>query len=807
MYLSSTAVYGDAINAKTKKEILGKFNARPENIHGDLIRFIVMDAGYKEGIDLFDVKYVHIFEPQISKADQKQVIGRGTRTCGQKGLEFHPTQGWPLYVYVYDSVQHDATTIEEKQSLYDMYIKTKGIDIRKVRFAEELEKYCVIGSIDYELNKNIHNFKIEDDNDYYHQIFTGGLTGGFTGGLTGGFTGGLTGGFIRGGVRVPLSGGAKATATGFSCGAKCSDTRETKSVPVSTALMIVTLFTMKRVFDFPELEPRSALCRMMKEDKKYCKALQEAYSDPVTYIRNHEGVIRRFLKRKEHHMVAPHIRTQILQLVYSVIPKTVKRRKVKGKEHIIVEEEIEDDIKDIIIPPPPALPESKMTFKGVRDHIRDHYIQFAWPKVKLENMCGSQQGGASIVNFTPTQDFIRTFFRPEAAMRGMLLWHSVGTGKTCAAIATATSSFEKEGYTILWVTRTTLKSDIWKNMFDQVCSIVLQERMEKESIPAKSDARMRLLSKSWSIRPMSYKQFTNLVSGKNAFYKELVRRNGAADPLKKTLLIIDEAHKLYGGSDLSPMERPNMTQLTQALYKSYRVSGADSARVLMMSATPYTNDPMELIKLINLCKYQDAMLPDTYDTFADAYLNKEGLFTKKGSRAFLNAIAGHVSYLNRERDARQFAQPIISTIQVPISTPVVTQQDIDDIESRIQEDESNIKASKDAFQQTRTQFSLEKAKVRKDCSTLKGQERIDCVARSAVVLKALEDVFEKDKQVHVDEVAALKHRIKEHEQEKKEKKLLLENDVSQQTMLSACTHKPVPKTRSAVTTPPQRTEP
>ena len=27
------------------------------------------------------------------RADQKQVIGRATRTCGQKGLTFHPTQG------------------------------------------------------------------------------------------------------------------------------------------------------------------------------------------------------------------------------------------------------------------------------------------------------------------------------------------------------------------------------------------------------------------------------------------------------------------------------------------------------------------------------------------------------------------------------------------------------------------------------------------------------------------------------------------------------------------------------------------
>jgi len=35
-----------------------------------------MDSGFKEGIDLFDIKYVHIFEHSVNSADQKQVIGR-----------------------------------------------------------------------------------------------------------------------------------------------------------------------------------------------------------------------------------------------------------------------------------------------------------------------------------------------------------------------------------------------------------------------------------------------------------------------------------------------------------------------------------------------------------------------------------------------------------------------------------------------------------------------------------------------------------------------------------------------------------
>ena len=54
-----------------------------------------------------------------------------------------------------------------------------------------------------------------------------------------------------------------------------------------------------------------------------------------------------------------------------------------------------------------------------------------------------------------------------------------GTGKTCTAVATKSLTWEKEDYTILWVTRTTLRADIWKNMFEKVCDSMIREKLEK----------------------------------------------------------------------------------------------------------------------------------------------------------------------------------------------------------------------------------------------------------------------------------------------------------------------------------------
>ena len=503
--LSSGGVYDNPISVVNKKAILAKFNQRPDNVYGKNVRFIVMDSGYKEGIDLFDIKYVHIFEPSVTAADQKQVIGRGTRTCGQKGLEFHPTMGWPLHVFIYDLQFSDPVNklFGKTTTGMELFLKALNLDVRLLNLTYELENLCIEGSVDYELNKNIHSFSI--------------------------------GSGQLGGAKH-LGGASQSGGT--------------------------------RPFLY----------------------------DPTVAIQRRFG---------------------------------------------------HDEMKE---------------------YINNYFKQFSWEKIKMENQCVPKTtkggAGAELIEYTPTQAFVSNFFTPQNPLKGMLLWHSVGTGKTCTAIATATASFERQGYTILWVTRTTLKNDIWKNMFNQVCHEILKLRIQNEGlvVPSEQSKRMKLLSPAWRVRPMSYKQFSNMVSKQNNIYTSMVKINGEVDPLRKTLLIIDEAHKLYGGGDLSTIETPDMPALHNSLMNSYKVSGADSVKLLLMTATPIQFEPMELIKLINLCREEHDQIPAQFDDFAREYLDDDGHFTRSGKATFLDDIAGHISYLNREKDARQFSQPIIQHV-------------------------------------------------------------------------------------------------------------------------------------------------
>lgn len=553
LLLSSVAVYGKPLSVATKKEILSKYNQRPENAYGQQVRFIVLDSGFKEGIDLYDVKYVHIFEPPTNMADQKQVIGRGTRKCGQAGLTFHPTKGWPLHVFIYDLVipEEIKSKLMFADSMFDVYLKTKQVDLRLLAFAQELEEATIIGAVDYELTKQIHDFspdKVQIINKKEKQ----------------------EGGYSRGGTFADFTlreRGSKWEKTGGSFS------------PV--------IFPKKRL--------------------------------------NHEEM-KTFIKQNFMNCC------QWKDIV-------MENRCIRGK-------------------PKPLIPSETNPVEI--------------NKIKKEGgsnlSCEKQK--ERVVPFSPTQEFIHRYFTPENPIKGMLLWQGTGVGKTCTAIATATDSFERQGYTILWVTRTTLKEDIWKNMFDAfICHEGFRERLRQcmLDMPNERTDQKALLSKAWNIRPMSYKQFSNLVSKKNDFYKDLVKINGEEDPLKRTLLIIDEAHKLYGGNDLNTNEKPDMDALHHALMRSYELSGDNSVKLLLMTATPITVDAMELIKLVNLCKPAKEQMPDHFYAFTDQYLDEEtGKFTERGRKQYLNDIAGYISYLNLEKDAREFSQPIIKKIPVPL---------------------------------------------------------------------------------------------------------------------------------------------
>lgn len=280
--------------------------------------------------------------------------------------------------------------------------------------------------------------------------------------------------------------------------------------------------------------------------------------------------------------------------------------------------------------------------------ILKEYSAFIWPKPVLKNDCidnkkNSTTSSTKIV-LNPTQQFIGKYIKPSNN-NGILLWHSVGSGKTLSAV-NILSQFEKEGYNTLWVTRTTLKKDLTKAL---------------DMLPLKK-----------SLMTISYKQFSNIGKSKGELHAKLVQRAkkinpATTDPLYKTIVIIDEAHKLYT-KDLKPQEMHDISKIQDMIHKSYSKSGKDKTMIVLMSATPITESPLEVIQLFNLIITSPS---DRFNVnnFKNEYLSSDGEFLEKTKKNFQNKIKELVSYIDMSKDPRRFTQVNYNEILVPLSTP------------------------------------------------------------------------------------------------------------------------------------------
>ena len=792
--LCSNSIYDATFNEKIKREVLKTFNERPANINGKNVRLIIFDSGFKEGIDLFDVKYVHIFEPSLTIADLKQTIGRATRTCGQKGLPFQENIGWPLYVYNYyltvptivsssqytnkallndedDPSDEEVVLFKNMENYNDATLSYSTFDKAMNSLSEQLYNLAPMLAVDYELTQNMHNV-VDLNNEFMTNEY-----------------------YLMGGAKTYKSYSPPKPNTKskffkidyIKCQGKCGK-KNTKDIPVSLSFMIYVYKLYKhpsKLLRANKSNKRQALCDYMKNlDNKYCSQLNfewaKRYTKIPDIIENSKNIQTMKDKLDDLELEI----NQDTDAGNKIYPLILYKGKKHDKKHDTKHDKKNNQSYTLTNRSNSSSKKfsrkqnfSRFNFTKMRDYIKRTYYNkdFVWDKIVVENKClpsaNANANQTNQIELNPTQKFITHYFTPDSPFKGLLLWHSVGTGKTCTGVATASSSFERQGYSILWVTRTTLKSDVWKNIFDQIChTIILDEIQKGLIIPENINERKKLLSKSW-LEPMSYKQFSNLLAGKNKIYDILLERNGSSDILKKTLIIIDEAHKLYGG-DLKASERPDTKVMENLISTSYKVSGNNSCKLLIMTATPFTDSPLELFSLINLFIEHDSdKITTTKEEFKKQYMTSENILSTHGVKLLANKLIGLISYLNREKDPTQFAQPIL--INVPI---LMTHIETEELRDAVYLDTKFNKVADDVLEQIevlkekikimKTEYKTEKATLTKSKSSYSKEEFAKLNNNLKVLLKNIKDLeeelntYKNTKYDSETKIKALKEQIK-----------------------------------------------
>ena len=189
--------------------------------------------------------------------------------------------------------------------------------------------------------------------------------------------------------------------------------------------------------------------------------------------------------------------------------------------------------------------------------------------------------------FRSPQQFVSEFMTPSTPYKGLLLFHQIGAGKTCAAISIAENFKGKKN--ILIVTPASLIGNFYKELRSECTNDeYLKPTLRKE------------LNK---LNPSSdkYKEIIKKVNKKiNKFYT-ILSYNKFVEKLKKkkiklnnTLLIIDEVQNIISESGT----------FYKTIYNSIS-KAPDDIRIVLLSGTPIFDKPLEIGLTLNLLKLKD----------------------------------------------------------------------------------------------------------------------------------------------------------------------------------------------------------
>lgn len=92
---------GSSSAGKNLHELIKIYNSR-ENKNGDFIHVFLASQGFNEGIDLKGVRHIHIFEPLVTWASDKQTLGRAARYCSHADLDRDKGE-WKVRIHRYMS--------------------------------------------------------------------------------------------------------------------------------------------------------------------------------------------------------------------------------------------------------------------------------------------------------------------------------------------------------------------------------------------------------------------------------------------------------------------------------------------------------------------------------------------------------------------------------------------------------------------------------------------------------------------------------------------------------------------------------
>jgi superfamily II DNA or RNA helicase len=154
------AIYSGSEDEKEKKEILSIFTSN-ENKHGKFLKIILATSAGAEGLDLKNIRQIHIMEPYWNQMRIEQVIGRGVRRNSHIAL---PPNERNVEIFRYFSVfsKKDYVLSKDKSStdehIEQLSLKKQLIINQVIQVLKETSFDCLLNSPDVKGDYNCFSF-------------------------------------------------------------------------------------------------------------------------------------------------------------------------------------------------------------------------------------------------------------------------------------------------------------------------------------------------------------------------------------------------------------------------------------------------------------------------------------------------------------------------------------------------------------------------------------------------------------------------------------------------------------------------
>lgn len=276
----------------------------------------------------------------------------------------------------------------------------------------------------------------------------------------------------------------------------------------------------------------------------------------------------------------------------------------------------------------------------------------------------------------PHQQFVKNFLSYNTPYNSLLLYHGLGSGKTCSAIGVAEEMRDYIKYLginkkIIIIANPNVLKNFRLQLFDEtkleqvsnnwnikncVGNKLLKEinPLNIQGLPKEKIIKLinNLIDKYYSF--FGYLKFANdiekitIMSSDNK-NKEIIIQKKLEQEYKNTLIIIDEFHNIKNtkeNSKVSDIIKGNPTKSTKENTKILRnfqllFNNVRELRLLFLSATPLYNNQEEIIWILNIMNKND-----NRDKISKSdVFGKDGNFVEGGKELLRRKSTGYISFV------------------------------------------------------------------------------------------------------------------------------------------------------------------